>query len=379
MSVGGGGSIELVAAELREVRWPLAPVGAAGRRTHAWRRAGLVRVRVRTGDVAGLGLGEAAALAGSAEAELREHEVAMDELRRWVAAPRAAASSAAECAARAEAAAPRSPAARFAIESALLDALASARGVAVADLLHAAPAPRVAVNAVVADLASARAAARRGIRTFKLKLGLETDDDARLLAELRRELGGDARLRGDANGCWPVDEVGARLRALAGAGLEYVEEPCADLPAALRGGASWAIPVALDESLGVLAAAEVAELARHPALAALILKPTRLGGFAPCLALARAAAAAGKAAIVTHALEGPVAMAGCAELARALAPLQRAAPAVGVDLHPGLAAWPLRPPQHDACALRAAPDAGLGLAARWDELTPTPGTDEVSP
>src|SRR5206468_1527550 len=49
-----------------------------------------------------------------------------------------------------------------------------------------------------------------------------------------------------------------------------------------------------------------------------VLKPTLLGGFATCLELARRAHTAGVAAIVTHALEGPVGFAACVELARAI-------------------------------------------------------------
>ncbi|MBK7538495.1 MAG: hypothetical protein IPI49_24635 [Myxococcales bacterium] len=273
------------------------------------------------------------------------------------------------CAALARELAAPWPALRFALETALLGAMARRREVSLAQLLCASAARRVAVNAVVGSAAEASAAWARGVSCFKVKLGADTAADARLLCALR-EGWPTARLRGDANGQWPAAEVAARLSELAPAGLEYVEEPCANLAAELARGVAWPVPVALDESALTLDEQELTEALGSPQVAALVVKPTCAGGLTAGRALAALAARCGKPTVTTHALEGPVAFAACAELARALAPTQPGGGdlAVGLDHHPGLAAWPVAPPQLTEGAVCQAGDAGLGLEQRGDEL-----------
>lgn len=245
---------------------------------------------------------------------------------------------------------------RFAVETAVLDVLARLRGVSIAELLVPAPAARVPINALVTDEASARAAIARGVTTLKLKLG--PDDPARLhaLATVLPRV----TFRLDANQSWPLADVARRLAALADAAgasdIEYVEEPAAGLAATLR--APLPLPIALDESLAASDRDTWLDAAlASGAVAALILKPTVLGGFAACAALARRARAHGVQPIVTHALEGPVATAACAELARALG----CTSPVGLDHHPTLAAWKISIPQLAGDGIVAASSPGLGL------------------
>ncbi|MCL4222865.1 MAG: hypothetical protein KJZ91_00160 [Myxococcales bacterium] len=249
---------------------------------------------------------------------------------------------------------------RFAAETAVLDLQARARGVRVADLLAAAPAARVPLNAVVADVAGAGAALARGVTTLKVKVDADRAATAARLGALAAALPPGATLRLDANQSWPRAEVPARLAELAAGAcagvVAYVEEPAAALAPSLR--APLPLPVALDESLaGADREAWLDRALASGAVTALVLKPTVLGGLAACLALAARARAHGVDAVVTHALEGPVATAAAAELARALAP----AGAVGLDRHPTLASWSVAVPQLAAAAVIAAPGAGLGL------------------
>ena len=76
----------------------------------------------------------------------------------------------------------------------------------------------------------------------------------------------------------------ADARALADLPIDFVEEPCADAHELL----DRPLPcrIALDESLIELAPAELARALESPQLAALVLKPTLLGGFSRCLELA---------------------------------------------------------------------------------------------
>jgi L-alanine-DL-glutamate epimerase-like enolase superfamily enzyme len=130
--------------------------------------------------------------------------------------------------------------------------------------------------------------------------------------------------------------------------------------------------LAVDESATELGDDDLCELLLHPRVTALIAKPTRLGGLSNCRRWAAWAALSGKRTVVTHTLEGPVAMAACAELARALAPLQpgSADVAVGLDVHPGLSAWPLPVPQLTASRIEAQPRPGLAITMPWPELEP---------
>jgi O-succinylbenzoic acid--CoA ligase len=263
----------------------------------------------------------------------------------------------------------RRAALRFALETAVLDAEARKRGVRFANLIADAALALVPVNAVVRDVDGAREAFARGIRTLKVKVGADHARSMTLLRAIRAALP-EAALRVDANQTWPLDEVEARLADMAELRLEYVEEPAAGLPALLR--APLPVPVALDESL---AAADretwLDQALASGALAALVLKPTVLGGITICRRLAARAQAHGLAVNITHSLEGPVALAACAELARALS----VKGAVGLARHAFLATWSLDVPQLGDDAVVPATASGLGIdidAAIAAASTPVP-------
>lgn len=230
-----------------------------------------------------------------------------------------------------------SASARMAVETALLDLWARQAEAPAWALLT----PAEAVNAPLAlslwlpddtdqALASARAAWARGTRSFKVKCGrLDTADPGlSLLEALRSALGPEAELRADANQSATraaFEAASARLTAL---GVAWVEEPAAEAPTGLS-----AVPIALDESL----AAETPDFApaRASGAVALVLKPTVLGGLGRALELARRGREAGLTAVVSHALEGPVAYAASAALALSLG---TGRPADGLAPHPGLGA-----------------------------------------
>jgi o-succinylbenzoate synthase len=249
----------------------------------------------------------------------------------------------------------QAPAARFALETALLDWLGRQRGLGIAALLGAADAAmRIPLAALVGDLASARAAHARGIHTFKIKIKPGTLADSLELAQsLRDEFGNEITLRFDANGTLRPAAAEAQLRQLVRCAPEFVEEPV-PLDDLLRMAAA-PVPLAADESLAVPGA--------WPALASVcrvvVLKPTVLGGLAVCMRVAREAAARGLAVTVTHTFDGPVALAAAAELAVALAaPL-----ACGLDRHAALGVWPsVAIPQIGASSIVSANRPGLGLA-----------------
>ncbi|NRG41456.1 o-succinylbenzoate synthase [Rathayibacter sp. VKM Ac-2835] len=188
------------------------------------------------------------------------------------------------------------------------------------------PAPlrdRIPVNATVPavdpDEVAAILASYHGCRTAKVKVaerGQTLADDVARVAEVRRVLGPEGRIRVDANGGWNVDEAEHAVHALASADLEYVEQPCASVDelADLRRRVKWmGIPVAADES--VRKAADPLAVARAGAADLLVVKAQPLGGVRRALDLV---AEAGLPAVVSSALDSSVGLAMGAALAAAL-------------------------------------------------------------
>jgi o-succinylbenzoate synthase len=336
------------------VRWPISSVGSA--RGRGARAAVILEVRTDAGIV---GLGEAAPLPGMSNETIGDAERAIAAFTRR--APLELVDHEAREAREAVVGlAAASPAARFAIETALLDALARHRRTSLAAVLAlpAAGGPdashpaRIPLAAVVDDPAAARAAFTAGVRCFKIKLAAE-DDPGRVRAIAAAAPG--ARLRIDANRSWPRAEVAARLATLADLPVDYVEEPCPEAHRLLAG--PLPCKLALDESLALLAPGELREALQSPQLAALVLKPTLVGGLSGALALAALARRAGVAAIVSHGLEGPVGTAACVELALALGGDHPA----GLAAHPALAGWAIDVAQLAPDHVHGVASPGLGF------------------
>ncbi len=216
------------------------------------------------------------------------------------------------------------PAARFALETALLDLAAQERDMSVADVLVASPARELFASAIVPLGGSSPAT------TWKVKIGRgDPGDEIAALGGMRRGL------RLDVNRAWSREQTARALPRLVPLEPAWVEEPvsAADLLAL----GPQPVPIALDESLldqpDESAAALAAGLVR-----AVVLKPALLGGHAACLTWAARARRAGAVPVVSHLMDGPVGLAAAIELALAIA--QTGDPAAGLGAHDGLAAWP---------------------------------------
>lgn len=260
-------------------------------------------------------------------------------------------------------------AARFAIETALVDLAGQRAGVPVFRLLSCrAEAARVEVNelldlTVTLDDLTERAASalRRGVRTVKIKVGRPDAWDAELgaLVSLRRSFGPALRLRLDAGGAWGLDDARRHLAELAPVEPEFVEEPTSGAALLELGPASvrWAV----DESLANRALARALVGARG--CSAVVLKPALVGGLLAARELAVEAFSLGRSVVVTHLFDGPVGLASACELALSLpvAPV-----ACGLAPHAGLDAWRDVSVPHLATlpAVTSTGRAGLGLDGR---------------
>ena len=210
---------------------------------------------------------------------------------------------------------PQLPAARAALEAALLDLWSRAAGLPAWTLLlpfGTQPRPRLVAALLSGEpeqaVAQALAARERGIETFKFKIGRQGAWQRELIAvqALRAELGPLARLRLDANQAWSAAQAREYWPYLASSELEFIEEPCLHHELSRLDGLG--LPLSLDESLATGALPE-------PGQRAVILKPTLLGGVTGCVALAAAARAVGAEVVVSHAFEGPLGLGLSAALA----------------------------------------------------------------
>jgi len=284
----------------------------------------------------------------------------------------------------------RSPSARLAVETALLDLAGGRLGLPLYRLLETGQGGTSGVvegadaRAVPVPLAALlagdvlRHAARlveEGYGCLKLKVGGDPDADLALLDSLRAEVGAAVDLRADANRSLPAAAAEAWLREAAGFELEFVEEPVA-FERLLELTATH-VPIALDESLRAparqvrapfrgaateaaeeFAANRISEAADAGRCSFVLLKPMALGGLGRCMRLAATARARGAEVVVSHLFDGPVGLAAAAELALALRPT----PAAGLAPHPGLGVWPVAvSPAFQGARLAVHDRPGLGL------------------
>lgn len=265
------------------------------------------------------------------------------------------------------------PAARCAVEVALLDLLARERGERLADGLgQTAPLESVAVNSLVtaeAPDAVANAVERAqsdGIGCVKLKLGARSDalDESRVAAA--RQAGGpDLVLRLDANGAWQEADALRALERLAPYDIEYVEQPTAthDVEALRRVRMASPVAIAADETLtGMAAALRVLD---REAADLLVLKPPTLGGPLATLRIAQLAAQRGVECVVTSSIDSSLGIAAALHTAAALRPRR----ACGLATQAVLAEDLSRPLTAHAGRLSLPSGPGLGLAADDAKLT----------
>ncbi|HEX5749219.1 MAG TPA: o-succinylbenzoate synthase [Archangium sp.] len=231
----------------------------------------------------------------------------------------------------------RVPAARHAVEQALLDLESQRRGLPLSQLLSVDARTDLHVNALLGatsprNLAEeALRAVSEGYETLKIKVaGRPLAEDVARLSAVRSEVGNTIRLRVDANGAWTEPEARAALEALSRYDLELCEQPVApeNTEALARLSEHTPCPLAADESLCLPEATR--HILNHPStVKILVLKPMVLGGLLPTLKLAREAASRGMGSYVTSSLDGVIARAGAAHLAAAL-PSGRYASGLGV-------------------------------------------------
>ncbi len=320
-------------------------------------------VRLLLSDEHGcIGIGEAAPLPGMS---LETASQAREALARfeW---PEHAPTSAAEIARVVARIDPGLPSARFAAETALMTLWTWRLGMPLwmvwADSVAEIPlASALFGRDDRALVESAREAATYEVPAVKVKVGRTPALDDWLLETVRGLLP-DAELRLDANGTLKPEELDESFERFAKYDPAFLEEPCA--LSEIEGRSAVPFPIAVDESLGGPDGEAVFERALAcPHVGAIVLKPTLLGGLDRCHRWAGRAHAAGKSAVISHTLEGPIARAACAHLALALGPNVPA----GLGEHPALLPLSdgLCTPWIDVAWMDPPQLPGLGLELRY--------------
>ncbi|MEE3325917.1 MAG: mandelate racemase/muconate lactonizing enzyme family protein [Myxococcota bacterium] len=222
-----------------------------------------------------------------------------------------------EARARALAARPEAPGARFAMDCALHEVVSRAEGVSVAELLARESGSEAKagcfVNALVSGLDTdalrldVERASEEGFVDLKLKVGARTwEEDLARVHVVRETAGAERRLRLDVGEAWSLDDALKRLDPLAELGIDLIEQP---LPAQ-----DWRGMVSLRKktrSLGIALAADEAivrpedarRIIEEGAADVLVLKPAALGGLASAAELASAGREAGLDCVVTSLID----------------------------------------------------------------------------
>ena len=186
---------------------------------------------------------------------------------------------------------------------------------------------RVPINCTVPVVGPERAyelVAGSGCATAKVKVADHPDslgEDLARLEAVRDALGPTGTVRVDANAAWDVHTAVVRIPRLdrAAGGLEYVEQPCAEIEELAAVRRSVDVRIAADES--IRRAEDPMRVAVAGAADVAVLKCAPLGGVRRAL---RVAEAAGLPCVVSSALETSVGLAAELALAGALPELDYA-------------------------------------------------------
>lgn len=240
------------------------------------------------------------------------------------------------------------PSVRFGLESAVMHVLSLHGGTPWWQRLGLPWQAQVRVNALVPRLdavghAAAMRAVEDGYTCLKIKVGLgAVATEARLLRAWRRDLAPRVRLRLDANRAWSLDDALRFAALLEACGVDYCEEPVRDVGDLPAFRAQSALPLALDESLGLLSVDDAMALRA----AAWVIKPTLRGGIGAAVNLADAARRAGARPVISSTFESGV---GLRTLAQLAAVVQEVEDAAGLDTGSWIERDLLEPPLHVEC------------------------------
>lgn len=164
----------------------------------------------------------------------------------------------------------------------------------------------------------ARHAVSIGLRSVKVKVGLDVTEDIARVEAVRAEVGGDFRVAVDANGGWTESDAVRAISHLERLKVNTIEQPLrrGDFHGCARLRQRTSIPIMLDES--IFTRQDAMEAIRQDACDLISIYPGKNGGIFRALEIANLAATAGLACILGSNLEMDLGSAAMLHLAVAM-------------------------------------------------------------
>ena len=133
----------------------------------------------------------------------------------------------------------------------------------------------------------------QGFRSFKLKVGLDQEQDVELVKVARETLGPNVNLRADPNGAWTLGTARRMIEKFRPFDLQYIEQPLPveDLVGLADLRKVSPIPICIDE--GAYTIAETMQAIRLNAIDVVLVDPHETGGLWQCLKQGAIAESAG--------------------------------------------------------------------------------------
>lgn len=178
------------------------------------------------------------------------------------------------------------PSLSFGLDTLMLDLNSKKDDTLISELLFTAFQPpsvngTISIQNVSESLQQAKALLADGVNTLKIKVGINHQQERRVIAALR-ENHPTLKIRIDANQAWDIPNAIQKLKDLAEFEIEYCEQPVSehDIHALKKVRESVPIPIAADEAVRSFQKAK--ELIDAKACDLLILKPSLFGRIKNC-------------------------------------------------------------------------------------------------
>ncbi|XP_020225950.1 protein PHYLLO, chloroplastic isoform X3 [Cajanus cajan] len=219
------------------------------------------------------------------------------------------------------------PSVRCGLEMAILNAIADAKGSNMLNILHppinennkCERSLNVQICALIDSNGSPTEVANvaatlieEGFSAIKLKVARGGDPmhDAAIIQEVRKKVGCQINIRADANRGWTYEEAMKFSSLVMDCNLQYIEEPVQNEDDILKFCNESGLPVALDETIDNIQENPLEKLVKftHPAITAVVIKPSVVGGFENAALIAQWAQQMGKLAVVSAAFESSLSL-----------------------------------------------------------------------
>ncbi len=174
------------------------------------------------------------------------------------------------------------PSLEFGIDMLHHDYLSKSQSKPLRDFFKLTPSEQININAVsgLTDeeelMTKTEQFVQQGFKTIKLKVGINIEQEAALIANLRKQYP-HLNIRLDANGAWTFSEAEKNLQVLEAFDIEFIEQPVLGIDHLAELRSLTKIPIAADEDFRN--EKDLAEIVAQKGAEILIFKPMLIGHF----------------------------------------------------------------------------------------------------